>query len=93
MIRISKDEVKARKLYKFLFGEGLPWNWRVELKLAGATFYGGETPTIIAIAPTFEDAIPTLVHEFVHQRHRGWSHGKRFDREVQRLLKMVIKYT
>lgn len=92
MIRTSKNELKARKLYRFLFGEDLPDDWRIEFRVGGATYYGGEMPEIFVIAATFEDGIPTLIHEFVHQRHRGWSHGVRFEKEVSRLLKKVIRY-
>ena len=80
---------KVKRLYKFLFREKFPKWVDICIGINGALT---SAPTLFCAAPRVEDAIDTLCHEFVHMRHIKWKHDERFFKEVERLIRKVVRY-
>jgi hypothetical protein len=76
----------ARALYRGCFGEPMPKGWKVEWVgfmrgVRGLCCYG-EKRILLNMGDVRQgnDALRTLVHEFIHVRFRGLRHGKEFRR-------------
>ena len=80
--------IQVAAVYKGLFGRPFPKGWEAEFGLVGITSY--EQKVVYYMQRTIEQDPVTFVHELVHVRHPKWNHGKKFQKEVRRLVKRLL---
>jgi hypothetical protein len=84
------EQRKIRRLYKTLFGKDFPADWSVSFDYG--CMNAEEKWIHIFTSDCMEDALDTLIHEFVHMENPTWDHGAKFNKEVNRLLDKVLRY-
>ena len=80
---------RVGRIYKTLFGKKLPY--QIQFRVLG---YCDHFARVILLGSQDIDGkedFNTLIHELVHVRYPNSSHGKRFEKQVDKLVKLARK--